>query len=946
VFTLPSVARCRRPLATVIRFSLTVAALLLAVGEVLAAPLFHSPLRIFPGITGPTDLKAVDLDGDGAPELVVVSQATNEVRIYRNDGFAGFSLLSIVPLAGGPRRVAAADIDRDGQADLVVLLAELPQLVVFQGIGGGEFLEHRRIDLPGLVTDLAALDMNDDGFTDLMALSTEAGRVHRFRTQAGFTFVTQADLSVEPRPVQIVAADMDRNRRPELIVALEDGTIVGYPGLALGELGEPARVDTGIRFPLRLALADGFGDGSLRIFVGNSHSITLVYPTRWLPLGLASRPVISGRNGVKFFLAADVVGDRRAELLLSEAVEVNPQLSTFSLDDREQYASVSWAPSGFAPRVGLTVDLNRDGRLDAVVADGERGELFVFTSLTESPRPEWNIQFRYPGGLSLADLTGDGLPEILATTTTFTFDANHLPVPRASMFAIRRMASGEFTSTGLGGAPCCIGALLAGDLNGDGRAEPVFMFNAERSVYVRWVPPGGSTVVNQLLARGKPHSPMALGDFDDNGHVDIVTRGATARSLSFLLNEGGGRIVEGYDLTTLGDVTHLIPADVDGDGWPDLVCLTRDASSGVEIYMNRHSGPLRRAAVLETDGEVTAGDFDGDGRLDLASLFGRVWLGNGDGTFRLLSQSGFDAGGGPSSADRDIPTLGLRESGSIAGTAAVASRLTSGDFNGDGLDDLARGWSLSVQVHLSRGDGTFAEPQLYGGGLQVYPIQAADMNGDGRDDIVARGNLSGISILYSTGATTPTPVSWLHSRLARVDGGGVMLSWDVPPDARASAFSILRSVDDGEREILTPRPLSGLARYEFLDAAPPAGRLRYWIEELTRTGAVETHGPFELEEGAAAPGDRPVLHAVHPNPFRGTTRLSFTLAEGGAATLTVHDVAGRRVATLLDGALPPGRHTAAWDGAGDAGAPLPSGLYFLRLETPTGAVTRKIVRTR
>lgn len=76
------------------------------------------------------------------------------------------------------------------------------------------------------------------------------------------------------------------------------------------------------------------------------------------------------------------------------------------------------------------------------------------------------------------------------------------------------------------------------------------------------------------------------------------------------------------------------------------------------------------------------------------------------------------------------------------------------------------------------------------------------------------------------------------------------------------------------------------------------------------------------------------LFAPAPNPVADHTALRFDLAHGGRVRLEAFDAAGRRVATLLDGELAPGRHQATWSGLHTNGVPLGSGLYFVRLTAP------------
>lgn len=78
-----------------------------------------------------------------------------------------------------------------------------------------------------------------------------------------------------------------------------------------------------------------------------------------------------------------------------------------------------------------------------------------------------------------------------------------------------------------------------------------------------------------------------------------------------------------------------------------------------------------------------------------------------------------------------------------------------------------------------------------------------------------------------------------------------------------------------------------------------------------------------------------------PNPFRGTTTLSYALAQGGVVELTVYGVDGRKVATLASGVQEAGSYRLNWDGAGAR-----PGLYYARLTTPQGRFTRTLVLTK
>ena len=87
------------------------------------------------------------------------------------------------------------------------------------------------------------------------------------------------------------------------------------------------------------------------------------------------------------------------------------------------------------------------------------------------------------------------------------------------------------------------------------------------------------------------------------------------------------------------------------------------------------------------------------------------------------------------------------------------------------------------------------------------------------------------------------------------------------------------------------------------------------------------------------------LLPVSPNPARARARFGFVLPGAGDVRLTVVDLAGRRVATVVSGVLGAGAHEASWNGRGDSG-PSRAGLYFARLETAAGRTSRRFVLER
>ncbi|MBD3236371.1 MAG: T9SS type A sorting domain-containing protein [Candidatus Eisenbacteria bacterium] len=83
-----------------------------------------------------------------------------------------------------------------------------------------------------------------------------------------------------------------------------------------------------------------------------------------------------------------------------------------------------------------------------------------------------------------------------------------------------------------------------------------------------------------------------------------------------------------------------------------------------------------------------------------------------------------------------------------------------------------------------------------------------------------------------------------------------------------------------------------------------------------------------------------------PNPFEGTTRIDYSLAQSDRVELAVLDITGRRVALLPQGVRGAGSHQVVWDGRTAGGDPAPSGIYWYVLRTGSGQVSGRMIRTQ
>lgn len=186
----------------------------------------------------------------------------------------------------------------------------------------------------------------------------------------------------------------------------------------------------------------------------------------------------------------------------------------------------------------------------------------------------------------------------------------------------------------------------------------------------------------------------------------------------------------------------------------------------------------------------------------------------------------------------------------------------------------------------------------------------------------------------------PSPFSGLYS------AGNALLAWGAPPDPDVSGYRLHR----GPSPAFTPGPSTLVASPSATSYADAAGS-PYWY----KVAAVDVHGnvgPYAttLPVGAlAAPGEsiptELALAIAGANPWRGgPITLRYALPADAHVRLSVFDVNGRRVRTIVNADEPAGLHDAAWDGRDDASRPIADGLYFARLEAGARHIDRRLTR--
>jgi FG-GAP-like repeat/FG-GAP repeat len=587
-----------------------------------------------------------------------------------------------------PLAFAVGDFNGDGRLDFAVGNGSDKTVSVALGKADGSFAPKVDYAVGSVPVQLVAADFNGDGHTDLAVINQGDNTMSILLGVGDGTFHAQVTYPTGALPAAIVAADFNGDKKIDLAVAnLTDGTISMFFGVGDGTftVQSPA-VPAGLK-PFAMAASDVNGDGKPDLLVLSGPDPSTIEDTFAVLLNNGDgtmgtpTPVFQGAIGFGAITMGDLNHDG-----IPDAVVTDQGIVIIFLGDghggfTKSFVDATNGEGAFVSAATLA-DVNHDGNVDLILA--ESGFVAVYAGVgdgTFQAAEVARLLTSVAPAIAAGDFNNDGMLDVAAVQEDFNNVSILLGNGDGSLAS--HHDTPLFSETGLNAA-------IVTDLNGDGKADAAFAQYSQDSM---------GNISGEITAiLGNQNGTFELPTF--RGRTDIGING-------------------------------LVAGDFNGDGKPDVVTPSVNDNGGLAVFFGGGDGTFGTPieSFLEPHGlnivPLAAGDFNGDGKTDLAAIAEpdtttnnfsiHVLLSHGDGTFQDTVLPGLSNGGVPG--------------------------ITTADLNGDGKWDIVVGDAGQLLIFLGKGDGTFQNATIYPTNSSTGSIvTVADFDRDGKLDIVAQTN--------------------------------------------------------------------------------------------------------------------------------------------------------------------------------------------------------------
>ena len=580
-----------------------------------------SPATTYPLKSGgyPISIAVGDFNGDKSPDVAIAMLNDNAIQLFSNNGNGTFTDHGEILTCGNPASIVIADFNRDGNQDIAVA-CETSAVTIMLGDGRNGFSNSTiPVFIPG-PTSIAAADLNGDGKLDLVTANTNGSSASVFLGNGDGTFTVSAPIALAAKPISVAIADVDGDGKPD-VLELTQGVndLVVLTGKGDGTFNAPAVFNAG-GTPLpswndrSLVVADFNGDGKPDVVaVTDGLNVSLLLGMGDGTVAPSAQSILTGA-GTAWVAAGDVNGDNIADFVVANSAANT--VSIFIGQGNNQFTPGATYPVGIDPEFVALADINNDGHLDIVVVckgnSATPGSVAILLGNGDGTfTPAASLApGQAPIAAVVADFNGDGKLDVAVV------DEGDDRTP--SVVAVY-LGNGDGSFTGptdfsVGVSPK---AIAAGQLTTTGHIDLVVGNSLNNDVSVLQGNGSGSfTPVATLTLPLGPETSVAIADLNGDGLADVISTGGSG--VVVFMNQGNYQFSAGQTYVTEPAVMRVAAGDFDGDGHQDVVAVGQ--GTGVDLLLGKGDGtfqPYLGFAAGVSPWSFTVADVNNDGLPDV-----------------------------------------------------------------------------------------------------------------------------------------------------------------------------------------------------------------------------------------------------------------------------------------------------------------------------------------
>jgi len=576
-----------------------------------------TPYTIASGVMGAVSVDVGDINRDGALDVVSASENDDRILWFANNGTGGFTPNVVRPGSPAPdldfaKNVHLVDVNGDGALDIVYVSEDQNQAGWYRSSGGAtpswtqQVLDNGRTHIKQITSG----DVDNDGDIDLIAASADDNSLTLYRNDGALapTFTTHNITAAAAGARWAHAADLNGDGLIDLAVAARGANLVAwFPNRTIHRnavYSSPGHHALGVWWNARFVTAgDLDGDGDLDVISVAEDDLIWHQNRGGSPPTFVSIPIQTTMDRARWIDIADLDGDGDNDLLVASTETHNLLWYENSGGPQPHFTERLLADGLEGPRAAAAGDLDGDGDLDVYAVSDTDHKVIWYENNGARPPTFTARQIdhnagdaaAYPRHIQGTDIDNDGdLDLIVAAQTSNTIVLYVNNGDRPATFTRRIVAAHN-----AGGEPKIQGVqhVWASDVNGDGAMDILAASESSASVY--WFENadgvGGSFVPHAVDMNAPGVHAVVGGDADGDGDIDLFAALEYAGTVTWY--ENNGQETPGFFRRTIYDqapTAHSVNvADLDGDG--DLDVLAAARGNGIIAWFENLGGQFALA---------------------------------------------------------------------------------------------------------------------------------------------------------------------------------------------------------------------------------------------------------------------------------------------------------------------------------------------------------------